>query len=1069
MGIIWEKIHAETKQKQIADDIISGMPSLKEYVLTLKKYNPNAEDRLLKIYLLKAGWPINEIERAFVEYNEAHTPAALAAAAAAAEAETAMRAAAAAEAARAATVAAAAEAEAIAIANANAKAALAAQNTVNIPVQQAPQAMPQSPMPAFILPGTDIEIAPQEVLPRIEPKTEQKIEPKIQPPRPLAQTPLVPVPTISAQPIAPIAPTAPVTPKNPEETYSAVLTPTVDMVYSAASRLNSPLPDVITPSTPVQMTASSPAMPPINVPPMDMEKMLGISKAVIQKPTNPSETPTYNGGNLIKTPTASSIDILTAMSEGRRTDIPGDPQYVMPAIERDLAMPHAQSTIGKSYASIMTEGGASGSQAGSNGPRRGEVGFVADLSNAKPEIDSVKDLAANPAKLVANLDGMSQSGGRGAMAAEALRNQDMARQGMAAAYDQSMTANSASAPSSSVMATGASVVPKAPAQVPSAAAPKKHTGRRIALGFTLVVLILGLAFGYMRYVHGVYLFVKEPVSRDDVLSYIVDSLRNIRTAEYSTKLTFKVAEREPGSEMLDLGSLGSYEDSMQSLTSASSSSSPRKVDAVDTSLDFLALLPSDTTIGIQVQALYQKEADNNDNRWHLIGDYVGEGVTAKVDLESIVKKDVVYVRLNTFPGMFFDIDKIKGKWISIDSTDQVLADTGFAWSSFFDRKKTPKTSKTTVVPNVSGGSASSTPNIAAPAGLSKEDRQRQIARLLEIANEEKVLTVVGDPKKIVQAEGKWYIPKKIQYEYEIRPDLTHFLSFIDKANRTLQAEFGSSSIMSLTEDEKKKMHDPQFAKIFDYFSNNGFIKMTVDKDRVLVGIDTGIKLVAKTKQAEIGLKVSFDNINDGVSVEAPHPDMSLIDAYALVTGQSKELINLKSQNRTVTEIRSIINDYALSHDKNTPESLDPSVLGDIELPRLAMATSTYTYKRVGKSGYQFTYQIALPPLPPEFYEMHMSLIGFDSASAFSTRNDKSLQYLKFVNGKNTATEKSLSIEADAAKRLDSDKDRVSNALEQYIGTNITKSDTDGDKVSDYDELQRGGNPNGAGSWAGAEK
>ena len=71
--------------------------------------------------------------------------------------------------------------------------------------------------------------------------------------------------------------------------------------------------------------------------------------------------------------------------------------------------------------------------------------------------------------------------------------------------------------------------------------------------------------------------------------------------------------------------------------------------------------------------------------------------------------------------------------------------------------------------------------------------------------------------------------------------------------------------------------------------------------------------------------------------------------------------------------------------------------------------------------------------------------------------------LKAINGQNTANSKSLSKEAYDLSFKDSDNDRVADAFEKYIGTNISKKDTDGDGRSDYDEITGNTNPLGPGN------
>ncbi len=450
---------------------------------------------------------------------------------------------------------------------------------------------------------------------------------------------------------------------------------------------------------------------------------------------------------------------------------------------------------------------------------------------------------------------------------------------------------------------------------------------------------------------------------------------------------------------------------------------------------------------MHIDGLYKKDPVNDstsmavraDGSWHVAGTYSGEGLKADLNMESVRRGGITYIRAKAFPEMFFDIQAIRDKWVSVSQADAESVSSALPWLASFD---------------------SGAPR---PANFDK-----QIARLISIAGEERVLETRGDPQKTIRPGSAWYEPRRVMYSYQMQPNLEHFISFVERSNTILQNEFGTSSILALTGEMKQALRSREFERLFKYFADNGYLKVTVGKSGELVEIASSIKLVSDEKQALLAAELSLDGINEGVSLESPKPEMTFSDAYVLISGQSKELLQLKRQAKTVDAIRSEIKAYQGSHGGEVPDTLDAAHIGST-LPNLVFATSSYAYKKVSKNSYLLSYQIVLPPLPTQFYELPLSLIRFDSSTAASSGSDLSMQHLRFVNGKNTANENTVSIEADADKRLDSDRDRITNSLEQYIGTNITKKDSDGDGVDDYEELRQGGNPLGAGSWVGGVK
>lgn len=1065
------------------------MPSLNEYVSTLKKHNPKAEDRLLKIYLLKAGWPIADIEKAFGEYyagpkTEASPVATVAPIAPAAPA---------------APVASAAPTPIAAT-------PVAARSTVAAPVAPAQTAAPK----------TEIEIA----------------APEIQEAHPTPISTAIPVPSYMLEPtpepvisIAPIAASA----TSPNEALVAGPVSTMQTVSVAIPGVTAPvtvMADIevaskepmggfLSPFPNTTATTAAEIKEPEYALPLTKgdDGRSGMSRVVV-----PSETAAIDSGILLKTPTVASIEVLNALAEGDHTKIPGDPEYVVPDIERDLATPHGNagkiSTAPSEHVFVPTSANAPVQNMVYNAANTAGVTSALDQKNLysgehgqSNQTEAIRQQIAS-AHMSNTMSGAEQNTGPSMMPGVAGMSGGASYASIVAGMSQnnssgmSQTGAKQFAAAAGDMQGPVGVMNPAFGSAPAIAPKKKsRVGLKIFLWLIILLVLGGLAYGYLRFVHGVYVFVKEPIGRDEVLSYIADSISELETAEYTTHLTIQMGSREPGSESLDLDSIGldagtlamgisPFRGAASSTPSASAGTSTESAANASGVQDFLAAFPVDGVADITIQSFYERNKESDDSQLRYIGKYMGEGIKADVDIESVVKDHMTFVKANEFPEMLFDITPVKGKWVSIDSNDEPLLRNAFPWLSLFAPKSPAQTAESTAgatstdIALASSSPASNSSMAHLTRGLTSPhpaNIDQQIARLISIASDERVLKVVGDPIKTVESGSTWYEPKRVIYQYKIQPDLSQFLAFVDRANVILQNEFGTSSILALTEEQKAEIHGPAFAKFFEYFTKNGGISMAVDKDRAFVGMNFFINLISESKRMQINGDISLDNINRRVSIEKPKADISFKDAYAQISGQSAEMIMLKDKVRVVEAIRAALAEYQAAHAGALPDNLMDLLADPAGIKAFAAEPglddknllNNYQYKKVlpaknskagAAAGYQLAYQIKLPPLPEQFYELHENLIGFDATTAASTDNDRSLQYLKFVNGKNTATDKSLSLEADATKRLDSDKDLLTNGLEQYIGTNITKKDTDGDGTGDYDELKKGGNPLGAGSW-----
>ncbi len=602
--------------------------------------------------------------------------------------------------------------------------------------------------------------------------------------------------------------------------------------------------------------------------------------------------------------------------------------------------------------------------------------------------------------------------------------------------------------------------------------PEKHTELRIAhsishgktakILFSILIVILVLGGGglaFMRYVYGVYVFVQPPFAKEDFVLGFAESLAGMDTAVYEASLSFKTNPREENVEELNISKYA------------------------DSSDEIISLIPEDASFSAAVTGIYDRTKVAKNGKFGFKGTYTGDGVNLNVDIESIKVEDTAFVRINTFPSFFIDLTSIKDKWISLTRDD--FEGTFGSFASILGMSTVDYGFSDAVLPEstIPDGGNSSTK-------ASKEDMKKQYLEALEIANEMQVVEVFGEPIKKVQSD------RRAVYEYEVRPNLDNFITFIEKLPAKMQAEFGEASQFKSDPEALAEVKSVEFAYYFNYFRDNTKILVGVDSKGHPAYIDIVNKTAPKDKkfkkQLETNMRIAFSNVNGKNTVKAPTESIPFLDAYSMVTGKSKNDLLFDRVRGSITGIRDAVSTYEkftgslplglndlrqstaqLAQASTTFKNLKLDAYG---YTRYEFSTSTrplysgsfinvftekeLTYVRVNNADYQLIYDIRLPSLPKQSYDLLYSIGQYD----YDAGGGSAVMYLSFAEGLNTATKKSLSKEADSKKLIDTDKDRVSDALEQYIGTDTGKKDTDGDGVSDYDEIRNGTNPKGNGSW-----
>ena len=500
---------------------------------------------------------------------------------------------------------------------------------------------------------------------------------------------------------------------------------------------------------------------------------------------------------------------------------------------------------------------------------------------------------------------------------------------------------------------------------------------------------------------------------------------------------------------------------------------------------FLAYAPGDFELAIHAGGTSQKNQDKAaDASFQLGGDVTFGDLSVAADVEVRKKGDVYYGQITKFPSLFFDLSPIKNKWVKVTPED--LISTG------------------------------SLPYIATFVGDKQKKNSRaleQIQTIFKTMDEDKVLSVDFSLPNEMVGEREAYV-------YAVTYDETKVVSWYEHLTKVMKETYGDDALIKLDETSLRYMKTDSFQKYLAYIKNNTTMHIVIDKQSGFpVRIDYRFRLVPsekivklKDKQLTLNLALNLSNVNVPVVVDVPPDAITFEGAQITLTGQSKEEYRFGKQIQNVEAIRSALSGYYV-YTGTYPETLEglsvprgqlekappkPATSGggasidfptsfdsfssgtssaDYQkkidempflktLPKDAFTGESFVYAKVpAPTEYTLQYSMQVP-LRPKTQNVSDDLFGFGNGVGVNSA-------IAYVNGINTATAGEISREASAAKLLDTDKDRLPDVVEKYYGSDVSKTDTDADGFSDYDEVQKGYDPVGPGKleyydiWYGA--
>lgn len=556
--------------------------------------------------------------------------------------------------------------------------------------------------------------------------------------------------------------------------------------------------------------------------------------------------------------------------------------------------------------------------------------------------------------------------------------------------------------------------------------------------FIISALLFGLGFAYIKYVHGVYFFVHEPINTERPLTSFASVFASMKTANYDTKINMRFGEKDEAVELFNF--------SKAMLFSEGGEVSNILTEGIDM---FIESLPENISLNTAANGVYNQTKISNDGKLVMSGALIFDKNSIEYDIETLKIKDEVFVKVKKINFPFFNIDSIKDVWIRLtkkevaDDLNDLISLEGF---NLLSNMK-----------SVLGNQTSEKEN--------KEDQsiQKQLATILEVADDTKVFEIVDVPKKIELDDSRTV------YEYEVRLNLVNAITFAETISPKLKAEFGDIALMQFTPADIEKLKKPSFVYVYQYFINHSKFIIAIDSKGHPAYIKNDLRFAMKgekvVKQMNINIENYFSNINQEVKIETPLDAISYNEAIAIISNKSIEEILSNNQYIKINEIRKAIEEYEFFNGE-VPISLDDlrNTTANLAIPSLALLYETSTdpiyaksindiftelpfvYQKDDKFDYSLTYNMFLPKhsqnkiIPNAYYIIDKSDLK------------KEIIHLTYANGVNTATRNILSKESEILKLKDTDRDKISDSLEIYMGTNPNKSDSDTNGKSDYTEF-----------------
>jgi len=502
---------------------------------------------------------------------------------------------------------------------------------------------------------------------------------------------------------------------------------------------------------------------------------------------------------------------------------------------------------------------------------------------------------------------------------------------------------------------------------------------------------------------------------------------------------------------------------------------PAFVSFVENQEDYFSSIPGNLETSVNLSGTFHREQEGlTDNSFSFGGEMEYEDMILKLSADFMRIEDILYFRLNQIPGIFLmfvgsEISSIKEEWIKIMPEDMIDSYSVFSVFEPFREAREEQEEKVKVM--------------------------EELEIFFETALEQKLFLGQENAKKEM-------LDGKSVFHYELNLNADALPEFYAALTAELEQRFEDDAFLKFSENTLSYLEAPQTITVVNYFNKNGKFDLFIDA-KTGYPLKMGYQFAfvpesnnrsLKNKQLVFSIELNLKDINKGVKIDAPEDFITYDEAAMSMSGLSEEEYYFKKQKDNIGAIRlAIDNFYVLVGDY--PENLSdleltgkeaiakfgkaeetetgtisyPSLPGTYyesqedspflkAVPKDAYTGMDYKYQKILDYDYTLTYNINLPK-----YEKGTRLDYDICGRTYNTATRLYDSYLIVIDGLNTVDKSGISQEAKQVQYIDSDRDGVTDSLEDYIGTDKHKKDTDGDGQTDGYELSKYSDPLGSGN------
>lgn len=448
--------------------------------------------------------------------------------------------------------------------------------------------------------------------------------------------------------------------------------------------------------------------------------------------------------------------------------------------------------------------------------------------------------------------------------------------------------------------------------------------------------------------------------------------------------------------------------------------------AATSSSSFLNNILANLKVTSSVTANWQADSAGTDNDIAVTGSYAAKDSSALFGVSLKIIKDKLFFRIDTLQFSAVDASSAIGKWILVPK------DTGLGQIIASDRYKVFdfNFSKSKSAVTIKEGNNNNFTDVFKELGIFFDESLTHGAWMIKQIDGKAEYNNLPAWRIVLTAD-----PVKLQK------------AFNDVYGARDSKLIGINNPQFFTEKNYKLVNGEGFVGLVSDFFEKSLkaevlmIKKTRQINQVSVNINMSPDAKnGKTDGQEIGLAVTAElsGINEPIIVVEPAETITIQEAWNFIVKQSTDEEKFNNQRSLVENIRTALKNYQVA------KGAFPAVLEElrgfsddlitvVNIPDDIFTGTPFVYTSL-KDDYKFEYLIKIP------------LSKKDSLSA-----------KRFVDGKNTASLKSLSNEADMLN--DTDSDGLNDYYEENVSnTSVFSKDTDRDGYTDKQEVDGGFDP-----------